>query len=146
MSNTYQQVHYWPKSYLYWPDIYWSIGMATRVSEAEVKVILPTPATITAFISIANRYVTEHLGSIASLSTAQLKDIELYISAHFAATTVERGAPRFEQTGDSRVSWEFKGGEGLNSTRFGRMAILIDSSGTLAKLSGQTVAEFRSFG
>lgn len=120
--------------------------MAARVTEEEVKVILPTPATITSFIDIANRYVTDHLGSVTSLSAAQLKDIELYMSAHFAAMTVERGAPRFEQVGDSRVSWEFKGGEGLNMTRFGKMAILLDSSKTLSKLSGQVYAEFRSFG
>ena len=117
-----------------------------RVSEAEVKVILPTPVTITAFIDIANRYVTKHLGSVSSLTAAQLKDIELYLSAHFAAGTVERGAPRFEQAGDSRVSWEFKAGEGLGSTRFGKMAIFLDTSKTLSKLSIEGVAQFRVFG
>ena len=117
-----------------------------RVSEAEVKVILPTPATITAFIDLANRYVTKHLGSVSSLTAAQLKDIELYLSAHFAAGTVERGAPRFEQAGDSRVSWEFKGGRGLLTTRFGEMVLLLDTSGTLASLSGKDTSQFRVFG
>ncbi len=120
--------------------------MATRVSEAEVKVILPTSATITALIDIANRYVSKHLGSVSSLTASQLKDIELYLSAHFAAGTVERGAPRFEQVGDSRVSWEFKGGAGLNATRFGKMALMLDTSGTLASLSGKDTAQFRVFG
>ncbi len=145
MSNTYIQNDYWAKAYSYWPDSYWSINMAARVSEAEVKVILPTPATITAFIDIANRFVTAHLSS-ASLTAAQLKDIELYVSAHFAAITVERGAPRFEQAGDSRVSWEVKAGEGLSSTRFGKMAIFLDTSKTLSKLSIEGVAQFRVFG
>lgn len=116
-----------------------------RILEEELQEILPSPTDLSPFIEIGSRFVTEHLGSVSSLSSAQLKDIELYVSAHFAAMTVERGAPRFEQAGDSRVSWEFKGGEGLNMTRFGKMALLVDTSGTLSTLSGKDLAQFRAF-
>ncbi|KKN45613.1 hypothetical protein LCGC14_0681230 [marine sediment metagenome] len=117
-----------------------------RILEEELQEILPSPTDLSPYIELGNRFVTETLGSVTSLTVAQLKDIELFVSAHFAAMTVERGTPRFEQVGDSRVSWEVKAGDGLKSTRFGKMALLLDSSKTLAKLSVESVAEFRVFG
>jgi len=118
--------------------------MANRVTSAEVKEVIDTTLSIDSFISIANDFVTTHLVG-QGLTTTQLKNIELYIAAHFVAIRAERGSPRYEQIGDSRVSWEFKGGEGLAMTRFGQTAILLDSSQTLAKLSGKNTAEFRVF-
>ncbi len=118
----------------------------TRVTTDEVAEIISTTQELLPFVELANRYVTGTLGSVSSLSNAQRKDIELYVSAHFAAITVERGAPRFEQAGDSRVSWEVKVTAGLGASRYGKMALLLDTSKTLVSLSIERVAQFRVFG
>ncbi len=117
-----------------------------RVTDNEVKVVIPTSITITAFVDVANRLVTDLLGS-AGLTSAVLKDIELYVAAHVVALRVERGAPRYEQIGDSRMSWDTVAGPGLKMTRFGQLAIILDTSGILqSKATSGGTAKFRAFG
>ncbi len=118
-----------------------------RVSDPEVKQIIDTARDTTPFIDSANLIVDESLvGLTPALSAARLKQVELYLAAHFTAITEERGALTESETADSSEGYEVKVGEGLKATRYGQQAILLDSSGTLESLAeggSSRQAEFR---
>lgn len=106
--------------------------MANRVSDAEVKEIYKgTTADLTPFIDVANRYVTDKLGT-KSLGSARLKDIELYMSAHMASLTYDKGGIRNERIGEAQRTYALAlNKENLDSTPYGRNAIMLDTSETL---------------
>lgn len=110
--------------------------MATRVTATEVKVIIQTSlddSNVEEFINLANLIVTEDLASLG-MSDGRLTEIEKWLSAHFVSMR-EKGAREKEKVGQS--SSEYKGtlGQNLAFTRYGQQAMIIDSSGTLAKMS-----------
>ncbi len=119
--------------------------MAARVTDTEVKALIDVEASrdITSLIDVANRYVDKYLLP-EGLTTAELKDIELYLAAHLVALTVERGGLTSEVMGDSEQSYANVYKSGFRSTRFGQMAITLDSTGILASVgSGGLRAEFK---
>ena len=85
------------------------------------------------FITVANRLVTKLLDEESGLTTEDLELIERWLSAHFYAvrdprTTAERAGPvsaNFE--GKTAMYFEF--------TRYGQMAMLLDTTGILSNLS-----------
>ncbi len=102
-----------------------------RVTDAEVKGILDTDiADTTPFILTANLIVNEVLAT-AGYSDERLYQIELWLSAHFAChmdareTSVDAGAS---------ASFEGKTDMGLNWSRYGQQAQLLDTSGLLTAL------------
>lgn len=106
--------------------------MANRVTVEEVEAILQ-PGTnnpsIAAFIATANLLVEEDLVG-KGLSEARLKEIEKYLSAHFA--TVTSGEFKWRKVGDATD--EFVKATmiaGLKGTTFGQQAVSLDTSGTL---------------
>ena len=118
-----------------------------RVTTTEVDKIfdVETIGDLDTFIATANLLVTEELGS-AGLSSDRLKQIELYLAAHFAAVTFEKGGLRRQKIGDAEEDYKVLGASaiGLVSTRYGQQAIALDSSGTLGALTASTVkARFR---
>lgn len=108
----------------------------SRVSETEVKELIPTTETITAQINAANVLVTEKLGSNGTITTDHLKEIERWIAAHFVACSIERQATE-EKVGATSIKYAGNADrdvKGLNLTSFGQQAIMLDTTGTLASL------------
>lgn len=110
--------------------------MAARVTADQVKEIITTQlsnATVLgSMIDTAHVFVNAHLLD-AGHSDAILEKIELYLAAHFVALTEERGALTISKTGDAMEEYAFLPyGAGLNLTRYGQHALLLDTSGILA--------------
>lgn len=122
-----------------------------RVTEEEVEAILPPGLAgndLTTFIDTAHLLVNEELAS-AGLSADRLKQIELYMAAHFAIVTLERGGLTRQKIGESEDFYQaWTNAElGLQATRYGQQASMLDSSGKLAALAKGTLrAEFRVIG
>ncbi len=117
--------------------------MANRVTHSEVTHIISSTEDTVPFISVANRYVTRVLGN-TSLVAADLKDIELYMSAHLVAVSKEGGAVIQERVGSSMIQFANSAfGKDLESTRFGQMALSLDTTGTLAT-QAKPKAQFRA--
>ena len=118
-----------------------------RVEPHEVKEIIKTARVdIEAFITASNSLVTDVLGG-EGLGTVRLKEIERWLAAHFlshAGTDKTVGQVVEEQIGDTRR--RFSDGQAafgkLDSSRYGKMALLLDTTGKLAGL-GRTRAQFR---
>lgn len=91
------------------------------IFETEIKLLDP-------FINTANVLVTELLGN-EGMTEERLKQIETYLSAHFASLR----DPRFQSETVDGVSYTSQGqtGKGLESTFYGQTAMLLDSSGKL---------------
>ncbi|MHA1809366.1 MAG: hypothetical protein ACTSYH_03535 [Candidatus Heimdallarchaeaceae archaeon] len=117
--------------------------MALRVSPSEVKEILydldstVTEASIRACILAANLIVTDQLGSSTDLSSAQKKEIERWLAAHFLSIR----DPRIEREWAANVGIHMavpKLGSGIMGTWYGQQAALLDTSGTLASIGKMT--------
>ena len=117
-----------------------------RVVQADVReVITSDKLDIQPFITAANLLITDLLGS-SGLATAQLKEIERWLSAHFlsmAGSDSDAGEVTSEEIGETKV--EYATGQSLSSSRYGKQAILLDTTGKLARL-GKGTAQFRVFG
>lgn len=126
--------------------------MAYRVLPSEVKNVINTTTAdsiLTEHIRVASNIVDVHLSDV-SLSDETLRNIELYLAAHFSALYApEAGMANEEQIGSARNRYDYqKGlGEGLKLTRFGAMALMLDTSATLVDLStAKPKALFRVYG
>lgn len=100
------------------------------VTSDEVKALIDTSRDVTTFIESADLIVSEDLVD-KGLSADRLKQIELYLAAHFVAITEERGALTHAEIGDSNESYQIAKGKGYDMTRFGQQAMDFDTSGTL---------------
>ena len=120
-----------------------------RVTATEVRVILPTStdltdAQINGAIAGATCVVDQVAVSCgASLSTNCLKQVELYLSAHFASVTENTLSLSSEEDpcGGGKAKYGFKFGEGVKGTPFGQMANTI-SCGCLAEFDKQPINLF----
>ena len=120
--------------------------MATRVTATEVKEIFDTTlsdAQLDTFILAANLVVTEKL-STSGLSTAMLKEIERWLSAHLAA--IRDQMPSQEKIGDASVRYQGETGMGLRFTSYGQQVMLLDTTGTLANSLGKKGAVIKHIG
>jgi hypothetical protein len=113
--------------------------MAARVTDSEVRKVAgePTTSDPTLAIRTANNLVEVHFASVSTLSDDTLRDIELYLAAHFLSLS-SRGGPLAAHTlGDATERYHNIYAAGLKSTVFGQQAILLDTTGTLAKVADQ---------
>lgn len=83
------------------------------------------------FIEIASALVDE-VCTDSDYSDARLELIERWLAAHFAAVNDPRTT--LEHAGSVRVFFEGKSGLGLDFTRYGQQAKIIDTAGNLAAL------------
>ena len=126
--------------------------MVARVTALEVRVILPSSTTLTdpqidAAIGAATCLVDQIAAGCAShLDAACLKNVELYLSAHFAAATENTLtlASETDPCSGGKAVYGFKFGEGVKSTPFGKMANTL-SGGCLAEQDKQPIS-FNSIG
>lgn len=87
-------------------------------------------------INIAEGIVTNQiLVASPSLATSILFNIELYLAAHFFFLPLREGPLAAETINDTGERYHNIYGKGLNSTRFGQMAISLDPTGTLATMA-----------
>lgn len=84
------------------------------------------------FIETANALVTEICAPLG-YNEVRLELIERWLSAHFYAIRDPRA--RSEQAGDVQESFQFKIDLGLNQTRYGQMALQLDTKGGLKNLN-----------
>lgn len=108
--------------------------MANRCTGIEVKEILDTTLTeneVAPFIIASNATVTAILGS-SGLSTAQLKEIERWLAAHFAAIRDPRISR--EKTEGAEAIYHGKSNMGLDHTPYGQQVKLLDTTGTMTNL------------
>lgn len=106
-----------------------------RTSSEKVAELITTSRDVDLFINSANRLVTELLVG-EGLSDERLADIELWISAHLVALVEEGGGILKRKTGQSSIEFNpLRTAEGLGSTRFGGMALTLDTTGTLTNLA-----------
>ncbi len=106
-----------------------------RVTDVEVKEIFDTDIDTTPFINTANALVTNKLAS-EGLDDDTLKQIELYLAAHFACAKDPRITN--EKIGDASNTYQLpKNGSGLNATAYGEAAIMLDSTGILLNSTKQ---------
>lgn len=120
-----------------------------RVTVDEVKTIYNTNLTddvLSDIIDIANNLVTEILGA-SGLSSTRLKNIERYLSAHFAAfREPERGMVAAEWVAsEAKIEFSSDFGRALDATHFGQQAAMLDTTGKL-RAAGQKRATFRVTG
>lgn len=120
-----------------------------RVTATEVRVILPPSTALTdpqieAAIAGATCVVDQaEAGCSSHLSADCLKQVELYLSAHFAAVTENTLTMSSEKdacTGSS-ATYGFQFGEGVKGTPFGQMANTL-SGGCLAEQDKQPARIF----
>jgi len=100
---------------------------------------------VTVFIETANMLVNEELVG-KGLSDARLKQIELYLGAHFGCVAIEKGGIVRSKAGESEDQYrsERPPKYNLSSTRYGQQALVLDPTGSLSKLdSPGGKAEFR---
>lgn len=119
--------------------------MSARVTSSEVIAIMDgIPSSVTdlsAFISVANVIVDNRLGGATELTEDELKNIELYLSAHFAGLKYRLGV--MEKLGDATSDYKNEIKVGFYQTTYGQQAIALDSTGTLAEDStGKLKAKF----
>ena len=103
--------------------------MAARVNDAEVKEIIDTSLTTTAFITAANLTVNNYLGG-TDLDDDTLKEIERWLSAHFVAIR----DPKIRSEGMGKATQVYEVGlmgKSLEFTSWGQQVLLLDSSGKL---------------
>jgi len=96
-----------------------------------------TTEQIDPYILTAHLLITDIL-SDSGLSVNRLKDIEKYLTAHFITSVHNRSISK-EKVGEAEVEYsKVKFGEGLKSTPYGEMVLMLDTLGLLAK-SGKKV-------
>lgn len=112
--------------------------MAYRTTAQEVRDLITTSKSDSvievSFIKTANTFVNEVLAS-SGLSDDMLKEIELYLAAHFCTLAVENGGITGQKLGDASESYANTYGPGLSGTRFGQAALTMDYTGTLVRVS-----------
>lgn len=123
--------------------------MAQRTGIAEVRAVLPASTALTdpqiqAAIDGATCVVDQiELGCASHLTADCLKQVETYLSAHFAAVTENTLSLSSEKDActDSSATYGFKFGDGVKGTPFGQMANTL-SGGCLAEQDKQPVNIF----
>ncbi len=103
----------------------------TSLDEEQLEIHLQTATLVT----------TEQLTG-KGLSASRLDKISLYLAAHYASTSEleasgNSGPLKSQKTGDAAESYSTISGNaiGYNNTRWGQIAIALDSSNTLAGIS-----------
>ncbi|MDX1540528.1 MAG: hypothetical protein R3349_03900 [Geminicoccaceae bacterium] len=121
-----------------------------RNSPAELNAILDAPLTdaqAVAYLSTAATLLNAAVPS-GALSSAQLRDVEKYLAAHFSSVAKIRPGLQAESLHDHSMTFGSPFSESevlgmLGSTAHGRAAMALDTSGTLAEV-GKPRTTFRA--
>lgn len=113
------------------------------VTASEVLALLDKKdACVDSYINTAHLIVTEDL-DCTNLSAARKKQIELYLAAHFATISLEKGGIRKKKIGESEEEYitamSKTSNAGYLSTRFGTQAVALDTCGILGAQTSNPV-------
>lgn len=114
-----------------------------RVADADVEEIYSVDSSIdlTAFITAAHIIVEKNLLG-KGIDEDCLFEIERWLSAHAIAVSNIAPITARERAGSVEEAYQYKLGLNLQSSMYGQMAIGLDSTGTLLKLSTKGAAGF----
>jgi hypothetical protein len=116
--------------------------MAYRVSATEVKEIMDN---CTVGDTIVGTFITGANGIVnAVFDTTDItvyKEIERWLTAHMLASTLARTTSE-EKIGDASVKYTGKWGSKLESTPYGQMVLLLDTSGKMANAGKMAASIF----
>jgi len=121
--------------------------MAYRVTAAEVKEIIDNCTVanniVETFIGAANEVVNTVFDTT---SIDSYKEIERWFSAHLIVSTLSRMTSE-EKLGDASVKYMGQFGKNLESTPYGQMVMILDTSGKMVKIGKQsaTITAIESF-
>lgn len=109
--------------------------MAIRVTAIEVKAIMPNviilDETVDLYIAAGSLLIDSVFGS-TSVDALTIQ-IEKWFIAHLIASTQSRMTIE-EKVGDASVKYHDWKGEGLSSTPYGQMVLLLDKLGLMSNL------------
>jgi len=109
--------------------------MANRVDYDDVKAIMDNcttaDATVTIFITTANAIINKVFANDTTMTEDLLTEMEKWLAAHLIASTVFRTASE-EKLGDASIKYTGEWGKKLESTPYGQMVLILDSSGLMA--------------
>lgn len=115
-----------------------------RVTATEVKEIMESCTTantiVEAMIDAATDVITG-VFSGAGLTDARLKEIERWLVAHMLSATVFRTTSE-EKIGDASAKFTGKWGEGLSSTPYGQMVLILDTTGRMVNAGKRSATIF----
>ena len=115
--------------------------MGLRTTDSAVRAIIDVDEdlALTPFIETANTLIDWLDGedSAGVLTSDMLERIERWLSAHFVAHRDQLFADK--KTGDASAKFQVKVDLGLASTQYGQTAMILDVTGTLAKLNDQGI-------
>lgn len=121
--------------------------MAIRVTEAEVKQIVPTTLTdeqVTPYLCSANRLIEGVLVGLG-YEESELALIELWLAAHLVS--VRDPAVASETIGAVSATYHGKSGMGLEHTPYGQQVLFFEYKGTFKALAdGRRSAEMKIIG
>ena len=116
-----------------------------RVTAAEVKQIMDGCTTsdtiVEVMIDAATDVITAVFDGDVDMTTARLKEIERWFTAHMLASTLHRTTSE-EKVGDASAKFTGKWGEKLNSTPYGQMVLTLDTTGKMSKAGKQAASIF----
>jgi hypothetical protein len=124
--------------------------MAVRITYSEVLEIMDN---CTVGTSIINNLIIEASAIVDSvfiedetMTEAMLKSVEKWLTAHMLASTLSRTTSE-EKLGDASLTYTGKWGQGLSSTPYGQMVLILDVTGKMAKmgLKGASIRAVKSF-
>lgn len=117
--------------------------MVTQITPDQIRKYAGFPSSVTddqlnPASEAAYLIVTEDLAA-SGLSDTRLDSINLNLAAHFASVSVERGGLTYQRIGQSEERYQTLASDvwGLMATRFGQIAVQLDTTGTLAGLTGK---------
>ena len=120
--------------------------MAVRTTSAKVLEILDgctvSSTVVDSFIGTASRVLDSVFSSDSSMTTAQLQDIETWLAAHLISSTLHRQSSQEEVDGAS-VQYTGYWSKNLDSTSYGQMVMVIDTSGKMAG-AGKKLASLKA--
>jgi hypothetical protein len=124
--------------------------MAVRCTHDDVIGIMDNcqvnHAIIDTLIPIASGIIDKIFTGDSTMTTDMLKSIEMYLTAHIIASTLERTAA-VEKIGDAAITYTGKWGKMLESTPYGQMILTLDITGKMAKtgLKGASIYAIPNF-
>ena len=104
----------------------------TNASLIDGIIEVDSDVSLDPFISIANEIVTEVCAD-SGYTDERLTIIETWLSSHFYKLRDQ--SIDTEKAGDVSVKYQYKLGLGLNQTKQGQGAMIVDTAGNLASLS-----------
>ncbi|TFH50318.1 MAG: hypothetical protein E4H01_02595 [Lysobacterales bacterium] len=112
-----------------------------RTADSQVQdLIRNNGADVSLAMDIASDMVDAMLPSTLGLSETILERIELFLSAHIYELQTRDGALAAQTIGEATERYHDIFGPGLASTKYGQMAITLDTTLTLARAAANTAS------